>query len=76
MLSLIFLLLVPSVFICFVALPDIDDCADMPCLNGECVDGIAAFQCICNPGFTGMRCESGKGSKNCISVESKVRVVK
>ena len=36
---------------------DIDNCAPNPCQNdGECVDGIADFTCICVEGFTGKKC--------------------
>ena len=37
---------------------DIDDCIENPCNNnGSCVDGIASYNCVCPPGFTGADCE-------------------
>jgi len=30
---------------------NIDDCKDVDCLNGKCVDGIGEFTCSCNAGF-------------------------
>ncbi len=41
---------------------DIDECASAPCVNGRCVDGLASFQCICEPGWTGLLCDIGKFS--------------
>ena len=43
----------------------IDDCFSNPCLNGgECVDGLEAFNCNFEPGFTGLRCEQGMVIEN------------
>ena len=40
--------------------PDIDDCESEPCLpNGNCTDGVNAFECTCLPGFNGSLCEIG-----------------
>lgn len=36
---------------------NIDDCADVDCNNGTCVDGIASYICECASGFTGDLCE-------------------
>ncbi|XP_060606389.1 fibropellin-1-like isoform X5 [Ruditapes philippinarum] len=37
---------------------NIDDCVDMPCLNGgTCNDGVNSYVCACQPGFTGQNCE-------------------
>ena len=35
----------------------IDDCVGVDCGNGQCVDGINYFRCICHPDFTGIFCE-------------------
>ena len=41
-----------------VCYQDIDDCIENPCNNnGSCVDGIASYNCVCLPGFTGADCE-------------------
>lgn len=37
---------------------DINECANSPCRNnGECVDLIANFKCICPVGYSGTLCE-------------------
>ena len=39
---------------------DIDDCADIVCLNsGACKDGLNSYTCQCQSGFTGQHCENG-----------------
>ncbi|XP_065529895.1 sushi, nidogen and EGF-like domain-containing protein 1 isoform X4 [Lathamus discolor] len=38
---------------------EINECQSQPCLNGgQCKDRIAEFLCLCEPGYTGQRCES------------------
>ena len=40
---------------------EIDECRSQPCLNGgRCKDHVAEFLCLCEPGYTGHHCESGK----------------
>ncbi|XP_071422105.1 sushi, nidogen and EGF-like domain-containing protein 1 isoform X5 [Pithys albifrons albifrons] len=37
---------------------EIDECQSHPCLNGgQCKDYVAAFLCLCEPGYTGHHCE-------------------
>ena len=36
---------------------NIDECAVDPCVHGECKDGIAEYNCICEPGWEGKNCE-------------------
>ncbi|KAJ7418322.1 Sushi, nidogen and EGF-like domain-containing protein 1 [Willisornis vidua] len=37
---------------------EIDECQSQPCLNGgQCKDYVAAFLCLCEPGYTGHHCE-------------------
>ncbi|XP_065496017.1 sushi, nidogen and EGF-like domain-containing protein 1 isoform X2 [Caloenas nicobarica] len=37
---------------------EIDECRSQPCLNGgQCKDRVAEFLCLCEPGYTGQRCE-------------------
>lgn len=38
---------------------DIDECATLPCQNGDCVDLVNEFSCTCTGGFTGTLCETG-----------------
>lgn len=37
---------------------DIDECDPDPCHYGSCQDGVAAFACLCQPGYTGHHCET------------------
>lgn len=40
---------------------DIDECAPKPCQNGaRCIDKIDSYKCVCEPGFVGKNCETGK----------------
>lgn len=42
---------------------DINECSSTPCLNkGVCQDQLNGFECRCQSGFTGNRCETGKGT--------------
>ena len=42
-----------------VIISDIDDCVGDPCLNNAtCVDGVASFSCVCQPGYEGADCGS------------------
>ena len=37
---------------------NIDDCANNPCQNeGQCIDAIDDYNCVCEPGFTGKNCQ-------------------
>ncbi|XP_009950368.1 PREDICTED: neurogenic locus notch homolog protein 1-like, partial [Leptosomus discolor] len=36
---------------------DIDECNPDPCHYGTCKDSIAAFTCLCQPGYMGHRCD-------------------
>ncbi|PIK55548.1 hypothetical protein BSL78_07553 [Apostichopus japonicus] len=37
---------------------DINECLPNPCLNqASCVDAVASYACICQPGYTGTNCE-------------------
>ena len=42
---------------------DINECSSNPCLNGVCIDAINGHKCRCNPGYTGVLCETGKEMK-------------
>ena len=43
-----------------VFITDINECSSNPCLNGGfCVDYVNRYACLCQPGYTGTRCQSG-----------------
>ena len=39
---------------------DIDDCMSQPCTNGTCTDLVNGFNCTCDAGYMGARCDIGK----------------
>ena len=40
-----------------------DGCHSMPCVNrGSCIDVANDYMCNCAVGYTGVNCETGKGS--------------
>ena len=38
----------------------IDECASSPCVHGNCSNEYLHYVCICQPGYTGVNCETGK----------------
>ena len=43
----------------FILVMDIDECDANLCLNGAtCVDGTQSFECQCDEGYYGIRCEA------------------
>lgn len=48
------------------SLPDHDECQDMACEDGECVNTEGSFHCFCNPPLTldlsGQRCVNSSGN--------------
>ena len=48
--------------VCKLQLPGIDDCLPQPanvCNHGSCVDGHVSFNCSCDSGWIGDRCDEG-----------------
>ena len=42
---------------------NIDDCEDVDCSgNGQCLDGVNSFKCVCDPGYTGLLCDNTEGT--------------
>ena len=41
-------------------LSDINECASDPCQHGTCKDLINEYACECNPGYTGLNCQTSK----------------
>ena len=52
---------------------NIDDCIGVCSGNGQCMDEVASFTCLCSPGYTGVDCEInineciyGSGNGQCV----------
>lgn len=39
---------------------DFAECSSNPCQNGVCVDRQIGYDCICDPGWEGTNCDTGK----------------
>ena len=59
---------VPSIQLFYFS--DIDDCASNLCVNGACVDGVNSYTCNCNPGYSGIHCETGEST--CCTIKFKI----
>ena len=46
--------------ILLILVSDKVDCADSPCVNGTCNDGVKEFTCDCDEGFYGKTCSECK----------------
>ncbi|XP_077205443.1 vitamin K-dependent protein C-like isoform X2 [Paroedura picta] len=44
---------------------DGDQCENVTCFNGTCVDGFERFQCVCNAGWEGQLCQHVTNYTNC-----------
>ena len=36
---------------------NINECASQPCVNGDCIDLIGNYKCICQKPYTGLNCD-------------------
>ncbi|XP_061173565.1 sushi, nidogen and EGF-like domain-containing protein 1 [Saccostrea echinata] len=36
----------------------VDECASSPCIHGNCSNEYLYYECICDPGYTGVNCEN------------------
>ncbi|KAJ8312056.1 hypothetical protein KUTeg_009429 [Tegillarca granosa] len=36
---------------------DIDECQSNPCMDGNCINNVNSYKCLCNPGYNGTHCE-------------------
>ena len=49
-----------QLFCTFYLFLDINECASNPCLNAAaCTNQVNGFQCTCEAGYQGVRCEAG-----------------
>ncbi len=48
--------------ILFCLFIELKECGSNPCQSGNCTDLVNAFECTCEPGYTGLVCETGKYS--------------
>ena len=47
--------------VCVYVRADIDDCANMACMNGgTCQDLVDDYRCLCAAGYTGSNCSVGE----------------
>ena len=46
---------------CLLFNSDIDECLSSPCQNGgTCTDDVNGYTCVCDAGYTGTNCKTGK----------------
>lgn len=50
----------------FDFVPDINECLQSPCVHGQCSNTQGSYTCTCEPGWTGVNCQTGKGVKTTV----------
>ena len=50
----------PTFNISILYYAEINECVDVTCNNGSCVDQVNSYTCDCNDGYTGEHCETGR----------------
>ena len=59
-----------------LTISDINECSSNPCFNsGLCTDGDNGYTCTCQPGTSGVNCETGMYLIEIFNIDSSVRYI-